>query len=53
MLSRFMQSNRIPRALGTKLLASVYLAFPSDKQKGGFMRHHGRYDSTVLGRMIR
>lgn len=52
MLSRFMQSNRIPRELAIKLLASAYPVFPSGKRKGVFMWHHGRCGSTVLGRIL-
>jgi hypothetical protein len=53
MLSRFMRSNRIPRALAIRLLASVYPAFPFGKRKGGFMRHHARCGSTVLDRILK
>jgi hypothetical protein len=52
MLTRFIQSNRIPRQLKIQLLASAYPLFPSDKRKGVFMWHHGRCGSTVLGRIL-
>lgn len=52
MLTRFIQSNRIPRALKIRLLAAAYPLFPADKHKGVFMWHHGRCGSTVLGRVL-
>lgn len=52
MLTRFIQSNRIPRELKIRLLASAYPLFPADKLKGVFMWHHGRCGSTVLGRIL-
>ncbi len=53
MLSRFMWSNRIPRALAIRLRASVYPAFPSGKRKGVFMWHRGRCGSTVPDRILK
>lgn len=47
MLTRFIQSNRVP--IKIKLLASAYPLFPTDKRKGVFIWHHGRFGSTVLG----
>lgn len=52
MLSRFMQSSRIPRELAIRLAATAYPVFPSAKRKGVFMWHHGRCGSTVLGRIL-
>lgn len=52
MLTRFIQSRRVPRALKLKALASAYPIFPANKRKGVFMWHHGRCGSTVLGRML-
>lgn len=52
MLTRFIQSNRIPRELKIRLLASAYPLFSADKHKGVFMWHHGRCGSTVLARML-
>lgn len=52
MLTRFIQSNRVPREVKIRLLASAYPLFPSDKRKGIFMWHHGRCGSTVLGRVL-
>lgn len=52
MLTRFIQSGRIPRQLKIALLASAYPLFPADKRKGVFMWHHGRCGSTVLGRIL-
>lgn len=49
MLTRFIQSNRIPRHLKIKLIAAAYPLLPSGKRKGVFMWHHGRCGSTVLG----
>ncbi len=53
MLTRFIQSNRVPRQLKIKLLAAAYPLFPDDKRKGIFMWHHGRCGSTVLGGMLK
>lgn len=52
MLTRFIQSSRIPRALKIRLLAATYPLFSADTHKGIFMWHHGRCGSTVLGRML-
>jgi hypothetical protein len=52
MLTRFIQSNRVPRELKIRLLASAYPLFPADKRKGVFMWHHGRCGSTVLGQIL-
>lgn len=52
MLTRFIQSNRVPREVKIKLLASAYPLFPADKRKGILMWHHGRCGSTVLGRIL-
>ena len=52
MLTRLIQSNRIPREAKIRALAAAYPLFPSDKRKGVFMWHHGRCGSTVLGRVL-